>query len=506
MRVALIGNVAQNAFLLAQALRRLDRPAGQGIEADSFDLGGGTAMWVPYWELADFDVETGGIYPDHYDWLTPARQWEVARPPWAKILGADGAEPWYDTQEAFQADLARFYGAARFITLPGEHRQVRDAHVRTLLARSRLDAGEQEQAVADLQDYPAVRSILTLAANYDLTVLLGPMAAYGVLFPPDVPYVTFEHSTMRHAPSKNTPEHRLIALAYRHADANVLTNADCAEAAWALGLHEGGADRRLFIPHPVDTDRFAPCVSAGDVAAAQQLRRQMLEPGGDATRDAEVIFWQPARQAAPGVAGGKRNDRVLHAFRRYVDEAEPQGAPKAVLILSYWGLETRDTADLMERLGFKHGGRFLWAACSSKPRMRRLYHAADVILDQFDWSVGSFGTTTVEALSCGRPVITHLDPQVHRWCLDSGGLGELPPIVQARTADELYRQMVLLATYPQMRADYGHNGRAWVEEFHSWRLVAERHAALYRRVLGRCAAAAQPAAEPTEPEPVGVAA
>lgn len=490
MRVALVGNVAQNAFLLAQSLRRLDA----GIEADSFDMGGGNPMWLPYWELAAFDVETGGIHVDHYDWLSVAARLGVERPGWAKILGTDGSAPWYDTQEQFQADLARHYGGSRHIAMPGEHRDTRDGHVRTLLARSRLDADEQEQSVEDLRDYPNVRGILALAAQYDLTVLLGPLAAYGVLFPPELPYVTFEHSTMRHAPNRNTPEHRLLSLAYQHADANVLTNADCAEAAWCLGLDRGHPDRRVFIPHPVDTDRFVPCRGEADAAAALEQRRSILEAGGDATRDAGVIFWQPARQAAPGVAGGKRNDRVLYAFRRYVDEAEPQGAPKAALMLSFWGLETKETADLLGRLGFKADKRVLWAACASKPRMRGMYHSVDVVLDQFDWSVGSFGTTTVEALACGKPVVTHIDPDLHRWCLDSGGLGELPPTVQARTADELYRQMVLLARYPQMRADYGHNGRAWVEEFHSWRLVAERHAALYRRVLSR-APAARPAPE-----------
>ena len=43
--------------------------------------------------------------------------------------------------------------------------------------------------------------------------------------------------------------------------------------------------------------------------------------------------------------------------------------------------------------------------------------------------------------------------------------------------------MVRLAESPELRAQQGAAGRAWVEQYHGWRTVAEQHKALYERVL-----------------------
>ena len=53
-----------------------------------------------------------------------------------------------------------------------------------------------------------------------------------------------------------------------------------------------------------------------------------------------------------------------------------------------------------------------------KMRLLEYYRAADIVLDQFHEAVGSFGTVTVEAMACGRPVIMYFNPQVHEWCLE----------------------------------------------------------------------------------------
>ena len=61
MKIAMIGNVAQNAYLNAKFLRRL------GIEADSFDLGGGPPASTPQWEDGYFDEQlVGGAFAGFY--------------------------------------------------------------------------------------------------------------------------------------------------------------------------------------------------------------------------------------------------------------------------------------------------------------------------------------------------------------------------------------------------------------------------------------------------------
>lgn len=473
-RIAIVGNVAGNAYLLAKFLRRL------GVAADSFDMGGGNPMWVPWWEECDLDpVQIGHGW---YDWLAVARVHDFPRPPWAKIIGFDkfGAA-WYDTQEAYQADLPA--------VLPGVvGPQVADtpegrAALLDALAGSRLTEAEQRAAGPALAGMSAWRSVRELAQGYALVVLCGPYANYACVLPRSQPFVTFEHSTMRLVPSLSKPEYQALAAAYRHADANVITNADVHEAAWMLGLDR---ERYTFIPHPVDTDRFSPA-DDGDrdgVDEAARVRAQIEAgvPGG-----ADLVLFAPARQSNSAETGAKRNDRVFYAFRRYIDEAEPRGLPRAALVAGMWGNppDVAQSMALVRQLGL--GERVVWLRAQPKRRMVALYRAADVVIDQFSEAVGSFGTCTAEALACGKPLITHIDPDAHGWCKPE--LPRLPPHCQARTAPEILDWLVDLAGSPKLRAERGAEGRAWVERYHAWDRVAERHLALYARVLGTTRAA-----------------
>jgi glycosyltransferase involved in cell wall biosynthesis len=469
-RIALCGNIAQNAYLLCKFLRRL------GVEADSFDLGGGNPMWLPWWEEADLDPSH--LHPSHYDWLSIAAETGFRRPPWAKILGVLEDAPWYDTQEAYQADLSRLIAGAVHGQL-GRSQRASDAAAAAALARSRLSPAEQAACVRPLREQAYWPSLLALARAYDLLVLFGPFAAAAVVLPKTTPYVTFEHSTMRLVPLLDTPDRVLLAAAYGYAGHNVLTNADCREAAWCLGL---APERLSFIPHPVDTDFFCPDPQAGTTGEDEEVRgvREHLRagiPGG-----AKAIFFAPARQC-PGAAptGGKRNDRAYYAFKRYLEEAEPAGAPPAVLVAGSWGdgPDVGKGAALVQALGIAH--RVVWLRAQPKRRMRALYRACDVVLDQFDGACGSFGTVTAEALATGTPVITHVDPAAHAWCRDRLSL---PPVCQALTAPEIYAHLVALAGRPARRERHGAAGRAWIEQEHSWRHVAEDHLAVYGRVLG----------------------
>lgn len=459
MRISIIGNVAGNAYGLAKFLRRL------GVEADSYDFGGGNPMWLPWWEeCADLEPRTDGG-PASYEWAAVAARTGVRRPSWAKILGTDAAEPWYDTQEAFEADLGRFLPG---IELPAEGRPVRpEAAAEVLTGRS--DAEVRVLAEA-LPFVPSWRSVRAIARRYDLTVLCGQTAGYGAFLPEGTPYVAFEHATMRYVHRLHSPAHRLLALAYRKAAACVVTNADCREAAECLGLM-----RHRFIPHPLDEDRYCPGPSVH----------------GASIRDAlgvDLLFYAPARHSMSESAGTKRNERVLYAFARYVREAVPAGAPSAALILAAWGHHVGQSLRLVDELGI--GAWVKWTDCLPKPQALDLYRAADVVLDQFSETVGSFGTTTAEALAVGTPVITHVDPAVHEWCLPV--LGELPPVWPALRTEEVYRGLCALARSPDLRSVYGRQGREWIERRHGWRQTAERHLALYREILGEPAAPPAP--------------
>jgi glycosyltransferase involved in cell wall biosynthesis len=461
LRSAHVGNIANNAYLLAKGLRAL------GHAADSFDLGGGFPVALPYWQEAEFDPrQTADAF---WDWAHLPLRAPWRRPPWAKILGADGAAPCYDTQEAFQADLARiFRGSA--VTPP---RAERERRLAALLAQGRVSVAEQPALLdaALAVPLPAVQSIATLARGYDLLVLYGQYAAYAPFVPRGTPLVTFEHGTMRYIHQLATPEDRLLAAAYQMADWNVITNADCWEAAGALGVRGHSS----FIPHPVDTQTCAP-VSAAPGGTQVDDARQVREALG-----CELLFFAPCRHSSVERIGSKRTDRTLYAYHRYVHDAEARGHPRAGLVLVSWG--ERKDVEAMDGLGRELGlsGRVAWLPLLPKVRLVRWYQMADIVLDQFSETVGSFGTTTMEAMACAKPVLTYYRDAAHTWCRDV--LPEPPPVKSARTVDEIYEALCYWAKHPEARQAMGAHGRAWVERYHTLERTAKLHAAIYRRVV-----------------------
>jgi hypothetical protein len=171
--------VGQNAYLLAQGLRAL------GAEADSFDQGGGYPLQMPHWHAADFDPVPWRIsaMTDYWDWCAVERATDWQRPPWAKILGNDGAAPWYDTQAAFQADLARVVVGQKVLAPEGQQQ-------RDLLAALQFSSTPPAQRAAVLAAAMKLgewRSVLAVAAQYDLMVLCGQYAAFAPLLPSNMP-------------------------------------------------------------------------------------------------------------------------------------------------------------------------------------------------------------------------------------------------------------------------------------------------------------------------------
>jgi glycosyltransferase involved in cell wall biosynthesis len=460
MRTAIIGNVGQNAYLLAQGLRAL------GAEADSFDQGGGYPLQMPHWHAADFDPVPWRIsaMTDYWDWCAVERATDWQRPPWAKILGNDGAAPWYDTQAAFQADLARVVVGQKVLAPEGQQQ-------RDLLAALQFSSTPPAQRAAVLAAAMKLgewRSVLAVAAQYDLMVLCGQYAAFAPLLPSNMPYVTFEHATMRYVPGLATPTHRLIALAYQQADANVITNADCWEAAGMLGIR----DKSVFIPHPLDEQMCSP----GDADEVARQRARLHERLG-----VELVFLAPARHCRSEASGSKRNDRILYAYARYVQEAEPAGAPRAALVLCAWGepAHVQESEALVDALGLR--GRVLWLPCLPKARLVRWYRVADVVLDQFSETVGSFGAVTAEAMATGTPVITYYSEDAHAWCRDV--LLEHPPVWTARTSEQIYDALRRLAKDDYIHASLSAEGPVWIMQYHSLERVCQLHKALYEKVL-----------------------
>ena len=427
LRVLHVGNVANNGYLNAKFLRRA------GVEADAL-----CDEWhmisQPEWE--DAPIEWNGGDPEaplmeraaeagwrRPDWVLSPRRWDPT----------NSSESWLGTRLELLRDtpwLLRRYAALR----GGSSLRPTDV----LRAGAWLDRLERLFGPAG-----------PLFESYDV------VHAYGIhpillLLTGRSPFVAFEHGTMRELPFQDDWYGRLLSLSYHRAGKVIITNPDVIAAAGRLGL---GPDDYVFIPHPVDETKYRPGPS--------ELRGRMEAEGWD------FVAISPSRHDWEI----KGSDRMLRAFAELVR----QDRPNALLLLNDWGLEVGRSRALIAELGIERNVR--WLEPLPKLRLIDAYRAADVVLDQF--LIGTFGAVAPEAMACGTPVLMAFEPQLHEWCFP-----ELPPIVDVRTPEQIYRELRRLARDEKALAELSGAGRDWVERNHGWQLVVDRLLAAYDEVTG----------------------
>ena len=433
MKVLHFGNVAMNGYNNAKLLRRL------GIDADAI-CDEVHLLSQPEWEESDVSGTYDALLPPGPS--VNLGSWK--RPDWVRAAHAPRRRP----RGYYRLD----YGRSLLRALP---------HIRSLHAALQLDYAPLR---ADLGPLTLRDVVAAFRATWMHGLLLGPLhtlfGSYGLVqayathsvptlvAAPRRPYVAYEHGTMRELPFTDTWQGRMLSVSYRRAGKVIITNADVRDAAERLRL-----ENTVFVPHPVDETKYSP----GESRLGAELRAQGYDP----------ILLAPARHDWRE----KANDTMIRAFARVVMDR-----PRALLILTAWGVDVPRTKTLAAELGV--AGNVRWFPPLPKRQLTDAYRGADVVLDQFVF--GTFGGIAPEAMACGRPVVLAFDPELHRWCFP-----ELPPVVAARTEAEIAGTLERLASDSAERNRIGAAARAWIERHHGWRLVAERQKAVYEELLAR---------------------
>jgi glycosyltransferase involved in cell wall biosynthesis len=134
----------------------------------------------------------------------------------------------------------------------------------------------------------------------------------------------------------------------------------------------------------------------------------------------------------------------------------------------------------------KKGTRFVIEACERldveldivegvpHEEARARYARADIVVDQL--TAGWHGVFALESMALGKPVVTHLKPDVVERSAE--GFGIRLPIVPA-TKETLVEALRPLVEQPALRREIGAAGRAYVEQVHDIDRVADHLLDLY---------------------------
>ncbi len=294
-----------------------------------------------------------------------------------------------------------------------------------------------------------------LLRHYDLVIgySTDPIIPYAA----GKPYFALEHGTLREIPFKPDRQGRLTALAYRHAEHVFVTNYDCLPNARLLA-----GERHSFINHPYDEDHG---LRIGGVDLLRgELRREL---------DAERLIFYPTRH--DWVQGTGYADKANDLFLRAVARLREQGL-RIGLVCCKWGRNVSQSQALIASLGC--AGAVRWVEPMGIIRFERTARACDVVADQF--LLGAFGGVTFKALAVGVPVCTYIEGR-----LLEGLFGELPPVINCRTEEDIVRELGGALADGARLADLGARARAWTRAHHSGRATITTQVREFHRLLSK---------------------
>ncbi len=310
----------------------------------------------------------------------------------------------------------------------------------------RVRSGFKVLSEADL-----LAKLLFIFRRYNIVFAHVPGSMYAMLLRCN--YVPYDAGLIRYLPfSENRlPPYRqrtyvpiayeMLKKSYENAPIILFTNPD------TLRIFKEAKLRARFVPFAIPCDKYSPKPKKG------------LFKGHD------QVFFMPSRHHWKE----KGTDRVINAFSRFAKRD-----PSSLLVMVDWGTNIEESKELIRKLAIPSKNiRFVQPM--PKKDLIDMYNEADVVLDQF--TLGSWGTATPEAMACEKPVIMYYDAKVINECF-----GSLPPILNARTTDEIYQRMIECRD-PEARREIGVASRAWVKKAHDPSLVVDIHIATAKEVL-----------------------
>lgn len=298
-------------------------------------------------------------------------------------------------------------------------------------------------------------NLIRMMREYDIIETHVPFSLYSQFS--GMPYVAYDAGWIRYFPYGNTIRDKLARRGYRKAKGIIMTNSDALRISDSLPYLKN--KKISFVPFAIDPEKYKPL-------DAREIRARCA-------KEDEFLLFSPARQ----YWAEKGNDKLIRAFAKFV-----KVFPKSKLLLVSWSIDKDKSKELVSSL--RISDKIVWIDPLPKNQLIRYFNAADIVLDQF--VLGGWGTTTPEAISCGKPTITSWagkDRQDEPYIIRA--YEQKPPLLHAWHEEEIYHILVKCAGDIEFRHESANQCREWIMKTHGSRTVASKHLQVLNAAMQR---------------------
>ena len=441
LRVAHVGNIANNAYLAAKHQRSL------GIDAVVFSPDYTHVMGFPDWEACSLsrDASVGHfnpIFPEvtflRPSWFYSESWGEIAKKFKFDRQSAPEALKNKDKFDIFASKLVfKIWkitrGLAKKLTPAGRRVWL----VNSLLVRLRLIGLKPCQSVLD---------------KFDVIHFYGPHNYIAALYNFKAPFVSTEHGTIRDYVFTGYPQANMSKIGYLKSKAVHITNQDSLPSAIKLGLD---ARNIYFSPHPMNVD---------NISKFRSVRSQMHSP--------ENTILVPARQVKRSeVETGKGNDEILKAIKKSVESSMP-----FMFLIPLWGDNVDDTIDLANSLGIIK--QIQWIPLLSRPKLQSVMIECSAVIDQLN--VKAYGAVGADALALGVPLITRAGREN-----DVLAFGSNAPVLDAGDSSDIFAHLETLCSGEFNFSQHSLISQEWFDAHLTMRIATSRFLDSYDLALNR---------------------
>jgi glycosyltransferase involved in cell wall biosynthesis len=166
----------------------------------------------------------------------------------------------------------------------------------------------------------------------------------------------------------------------------------------------------------------------------------------------------------------KGNDKFLQAFVKLCKEKN-----NIKLFFVDWGPDSQKAKKFLDNPNVKDKVEIIQGPIS-REKMSEYMGRSDLLVDQFN--SGSFTRMAIEAFKFGIPILINIDEEIHKELH-----GESPPVVNAKTSDEIYNELRELSNSKDKLQRIANDAKIWYEKHYQLEKTILKYIEIYKTIL-----------------------